>query len=293
MDRCIGEAHDAGLGAPALPGRCDRVADGIDVHEDVLTWGSIVHREPTGSIHDAIGPTMADGTAASNDPIYWSFHAYIDLVWSRWQRLHTTSARPQKFMDPNATLYLEPLVATVAQTATTLDVLGMSYEYEYDFAGADGPPSPPAAAIAARGRPAAVVNSAGRELTVRPEKELPAASRPQLIVRDIVARGDTNYRIDIYLHPASLKFESLPDNERAKHLVRSLTILKGGHHSDPFDAYVDLSKAVSTIGGAPWHVTAVATPLPIARRGAEPRVLSSRAFASTREVFKSLEIGER
>ena len=31
---------------------------------------------------------MADPTFAALDPIFWSFHAYIDLIWDRWQKVH-------------------------------------------------------------------------------------------------------------------------------------------------------------------------------------------------------------
>ncbi len=34
------------------------------------------------------GGDMADPTTASLDPIFWSFHAYIDLIWDRWQKVH-------------------------------------------------------------------------------------------------------------------------------------------------------------------------------------------------------------
>jgi tyrosinase len=28
------------------------------------------------------------GGASVNDPVFWLHHAFVDLVWSRWQRRH-------------------------------------------------------------------------------------------------------------------------------------------------------------------------------------------------------------
>lgn len=33
-----------------------------------------------------IGGLMGDPTTAAEDPIYWSFHAFIDFMWAEWQR---------------------------------------------------------------------------------------------------------------------------------------------------------------------------------------------------------------
>ncbi len=45
-----------------------------------------------GGIHDGMHPWCGNplfnpGTAAE-DPLFWSFHAYIDLVWDKWQKCH-------------------------------------------------------------------------------------------------------------------------------------------------------------------------------------------------------------
>src|SRR5207245_7872331 len=38
-----------------------------------------------------IGGSMGDPATAAEDPIYWSFHAFIDFTWARWQELHGTT----------------------------------------------------------------------------------------------------------------------------------------------------------------------------------------------------------
>ncbi|MDT0391262.1 tyrosinase family protein [Streptomyces sp. DSM 41921] len=38
-------------------------------------------------VHRWVGGAMVGG-ASVNDPVFWMHHAFIDLVWSRWQRRH-------------------------------------------------------------------------------------------------------------------------------------------------------------------------------------------------------------
>jgi tyrosinase len=43
------------------------------------------------------------GAASVNDPAFWLHHAYVDLLWTRWQRRHRGArylpARPPKPRD--------------------------------------------------------------------------------------------------------------------------------------------------------------------------------------------------
>lgn len=41
-------------------------------------------------VHQWVGGHMVGGSSP-NDPVFWLHHAFIDLVWVRWQRLHPTS----------------------------------------------------------------------------------------------------------------------------------------------------------------------------------------------------------
>lgn len=42
-------------------------------------------------VHQWVGGHMV-GAASPNDPVFWLHHAFIDLIWVRWQRLHPASA---------------------------------------------------------------------------------------------------------------------------------------------------------------------------------------------------------
>ncbi|HEY5835708.1 tyrosinase family protein [Streptomyces sp.] len=41
-------------------------------------------------VHQWVGGHMIGGSSP-NDPVFWLHHAFIDLVWVRWQRLHPAS----------------------------------------------------------------------------------------------------------------------------------------------------------------------------------------------------------
>jgi hypothetical protein len=249
-------------------------------------------RGPHNGMHGRIGFTMADPSTAADDPIYWSFHCFIDLVWARWQRLHTSPTSPQPYMDGGAKLWLEPQTPTVAETASTRE---MGYEYDYNFTAADGPvppPSPVAAATPTR-RATTVVAEKEAAVTVQPEAVAQTPAKGRVVLRDLVARPDAGYQLSVFLHPASSPFDSLPEGERQKYLVETMTILKGHHHPEKFDAYVDISNAAAKLGGAPWQVTVTATPLPARGVAGAARPESVTRFGSTREVFRTIEIEER
>lgn len=47
-------------------------------------------------VHRWIGGSMA-GAASPNDPVFWLHHAYMDLLWTRWQKAHPRSGyRPAR-----------------------------------------------------------------------------------------------------------------------------------------------------------------------------------------------------
>jgi tyrosinase len=73
-----------------------------------------------------IGGKMADSSTAAEDPIYFSFHCFIDLLWAEWQRRNGMPAPTS----PNADLrgFSSQPKHRVGdfQNTTTLD-----YEYQY------------------------------------------------------------------------------------------------------------------------------------------------------------------
>jgi tyrosinase len=51
------------------------------------TKGGYLHNR----VHQWVGGHMI-GASSPNDPVFWMHHAFLDLVWVRWQRLHPKSA---------------------------------------------------------------------------------------------------------------------------------------------------------------------------------------------------------
>jgi tyrosinase len=64
------------------------------------TEGGYLHNR----VHQWVGGHMIGGSSP-NDPVFWLHHAFIDLIWVRWQRLHPKSApylpaKPLSAQDP-------------------------------------------------------------------------------------------------------------------------------------------------------------------------------------------------
>lgn len=68
--------------APDTQGFRNRI-EGWTVSE---TKGGYLHNR----VHQWVGGHMI-GAASPNDPVFWLHHAFIDLIWVRWQRLHPNS----------------------------------------------------------------------------------------------------------------------------------------------------------------------------------------------------------
>ncbi|SFE30923.1 tyrosinase [Actinacidiphila alni] len=51
------------------------------------TKGGYLHNR----VHQWVGGHMVGGTSP-NDPVFWLHHAFLDLVWDRWQRKHPRSS---------------------------------------------------------------------------------------------------------------------------------------------------------------------------------------------------------
>jgi tyrosinase len=83
-----------------------------------------VESGPHTTLHTDISRHMRNPDTAVQDPIFWSFHAGIDLVWARWQRLHVPAGQAQSFADPEAIIFfrdrsLQSRPPPEPQTSTT------------------------------------------------------------------------------------------------------------------------------------------------------------------------------
>ena len=80
---------------PALPGNTLKIVTDPQTWNEFAGWPKDTPEENYGAfelgphnfMHGTyIGGLMGDPATAADDPIYWSFHAFIDLMWAEWQR---------------------------------------------------------------------------------------------------------------------------------------------------------------------------------------------------------------
>ncbi len=57
----------------------------ISTVKDYQQFTDLLERSIHNPVHIAINGDM-NTNAAPNDPIFWPFHAYIDKIWSDWQK---------------------------------------------------------------------------------------------------------------------------------------------------------------------------------------------------------------
>ena len=189
-----------------------------------------VESGPHNTLHVNISRDMRSPPTAVRDPIFWSFHAGIDLVWSRWQRLFVSDQQPQPFADPSALIRFRDRTFTVASTAKTTD---LSYDYDYDFS-ADQTSARMTIAQAAAAPKILVppknvvtlspVEARGARLTTQ---SVPArAFSPTSVIRIVGVKvfHDRSYHLNFYLHPKDVDLMSLSDSARAAYSLRTVTL---------------------------------------------------------------------
>jgi hypothetical protein len=204
---------------------------------------------PHNTLHGNISRDMRDPTTAAQDPIFWSFHSFIDLVWTRWQRLNVTDQSPQPFQDGNAIIWFRDRSFQIKTTAKTAD---FNYAYDYDYAAVDGPPPAPGLAAAAPQakvyspprRTVALVTAseAGRYLTLRPNGPIMVASNDVLRIAGVSTYHEQTYRLNVYLHPENIDVASIDPQARRPLFLRTFTLWKA-HHDGKVDLLLRLTPA--------------------------------------------------
>jgi Common central domain of tyrosinase len=248
---------------------------------------------PHNTLHTNISRHMHDPDTAVQDPIFWSFHAGIDLCWSRWQRLHVPDGQAQSFVDPSAVLWFQDRSFTVGSTAKTSDY---SYEYDYDFSG-DGPPAAAVVvASASIASPARRVTSfaagaaKGRDLTMS------AASPPAsavLRLADVKVLGDRSYRLNLFLHPKDVDLSTLDADARKAYFMRTLTLWKA-HHEGQVELFVKPTPPQAAHLAEGWVVTIQSEEV-VRDEGTQPNAVAPAraALPATSDLVRGIELQER
>jgi hypothetical protein len=210
---------------------------------------------PHNTLHGNISRQMADPGTAALDPIFWSFHAYIDVVWTRWQRLFVTEQKPQPFADGAALLWYRDRSFPVSSTAKTSDY---NYAYDFDYS-VDAPPAPVVASAGIRAPAKNVtalssVSGAARDLSFKPGTRVAPAANSVMRLAAVRVFRDKAYAVDIYLHPAGIDIASLGPEARRTFLVRKVSLWKA-HHDQTVDVFLRLDAAQLERLNEGWIVT--------------------------------------
>jgi hypothetical protein len=219
------------------------------------------------TMHDAyVGGDMAQPPFAALDPIFFSFHCYIDLLWAQWQESFETDTDLDARL---CGLYTDREHSPghrfrVRDTLDTETQLGYIYEY------APGEQAPAVSTLEATpGFPAhpafdfAVSARKQPELVRTLDVTIPASFEgAHLLLTGVNVMTPFSYSADVYLtHPGEeLRFEDR--DFRATHLADLLYFWRA-HHGDgrrrTHDLTVDLGPALRSVAngraGEHWRVS--------------------------------------
>jgi hypothetical protein len=220
------------------------------------------------TMHDAyISGDMAQPPFAALDPIFFSFHCYLDLLWAQWQEDHETDTDLEArlcglFKDrehrPENRFRVKDTLGTERQ---------LGYVYEYT----PGEQVPTRLAVAATAlfpaHPAFdfVVSARKRPELVRTLDvtiPTPVFEDAHLLLTGVNVMTPFSYSADIYLTPAGDELR-LEDREfRATHLVDLLYFWQahhGGNGTRTHDLTVDLGRVFTSLAethaGEQWRVS--------------------------------------
>lgn len=200
---------------------------------------------------------MQTDTTAAVDPLFWSFHDYIDLVFARWQIAHPGQA----LGCPDCKLRGMP--EWTPRNVTTTEDLG----YVYDLTTCPAP-TPTAKAL---GTPKAAMS------LTKPKKNMASGPvvvdvtipQPDFITAEVEIRGAEvpstfSYRGAVYLYPAETKLAPLDENFSRRYRLGDYSVWALHHGHDMaqeatlyVDATTELRYLAKKYAGAAWKLAVV------------------------------------
>lgn len=189
-----------------------------------------LYEQPHDNLHGWIGPDMADNNYTAFDPVFWSLHSGIDMIFERWLRAHPASQYSSNFP-------LRPFTGPRAEELdlrspspfvyTTLgDMAKDSRCLGYDY-GPTGEAQAKGAPLAA-GRPRAA--AAGADDDTAATARAPAGAHLYILFPDTRCILET-YTIDVFLNLPEPAPEHMRDGA-ADHFVGRITRLGMGIKDD-------------------------------------------------------------
>ncbi|MFF1903957.1 tyrosinase family protein [Kitasatospora sp. NPDC058218] len=213
-----------------------------------------------------IGGLMADASQAALDPIYFSFHAFIDLLWAEWQRRN--GSPPLTSPDHNLRGFD---AQTKHKTADFADTVALGYDYEYtdrlkaDFAVETPQPvirqllaTEPLRLVSAPNLTASLRSNSRAEFSLA----APPAEARKVMVRldDLKVPVAGSYVLRAYVHPSDVEFRADDPDFASRYGVGYVAMWKAHHmaggdqpHSHPTEsnARFDITAVLDASGAAP------------------------------------------
>jgi hypothetical protein len=204
------------------------------------TWREFGGGERTGQMSDFesqahnfmhsryIGGPMANPQTATQDPIYWFFHSYIDNVWDQWQTIHQPDpCSLTNVPNPARPLRIGDWPPQNAQFQSVLCTRTLGYQYS-----AFGPPT--IAALQSCPPPRAGCQAQNPEtLVVLNSSTLIAGGlkKAEVKLSGVTIPSDFSYDASILLHPASLHYQ--PGNKEFvdKYIATYFVVWRHGKHA--------------------------------------------------------------
>lgn len=187
-----------------------------------------------------IGGKMGDPATAAEDAIYWSFHAFIDLLWAEWQR---RNGMPDP-TTPEGELrgFLSKPKHKIKDFQKTID---LDYEYEYndklkEAFGVSQPPSDERELLAAEPLRPLFTKRLDAELrsTARAQYAMPAppsdTKTAMVRLRNLKVPTTGSYMLRAYVHPKSVAFDRNDPEFQRRYGVGYVSLWKshGDSHHD-------------------------------------------------------------
>ncbi len=159
--------------------------------------------QPHNHMHgDFISGSMGNPSSAAEDPIYWAFHCYLDLLWDRWQKKHGKS--PSSL---TAVLRGMPNGMKVEDVINVESQLGYTYMKDEEIDLAIGEIE----AGALESDDTSRIFSMDLDIP-----ELKSSQSPRLYFAAVKVPSNRSYRADLYLHPKSVAFRNDDSFEKYK-----------------------------------------------------------------------------
>jgi tyrosinase len=214
-------------------------------------------------MHDqGIGGLLQQTTTAAFDPIFWSFHAYIDLIFERWiERYGTRNIEPM-----GAELNNMPKKILVKDV---LDVTKLGYEYPP--APLEKPKSQLSVGVGSMGSFAQqaplIARNAGEEVgevykTYNFTIPAPGFKAAPFVIKNAKILPDDSYHGYLYLHPKSVTFNPEDDLFRERYLADHFSVLSMSSMPGmsmktdlSFDLFSEMFRIAEQYQGQEWVIT--------------------------------------